>query len=63
MATGSYTVRAFGDVWLAWGLWRMLGLDALLDELIEAMEKKYGQLGRVWVMDRGMVSEENLAYL
>ena len=27
--------RDFGDVWLAWGLWRMLGLDELLDELIE----------------------------
>jgi len=31
--------------------------------MIEAMEKKYGQLGRIWVMDRGMVSEENLAFL
>lgn len=27
--------RDFGDVWLAWGLWRLLGLDELLDELIE----------------------------
>jgi transposase len=27
--------RDFGDVWLAWGLWRMLGLDDLLEELIE----------------------------
>jgi transposase len=27
--------RDFGDVWLAWGLWRMLGLDQLLEELIE----------------------------
>ena len=27
--------RDFGDVWLAWGLWRMLGLDEFLDELIE----------------------------
>jgi transposase len=27
--------RDFGDVWLAWGLWRMLGLDALLEQLIE----------------------------
>ena len=27
--------RDFGDVWLAWGLWRMLGLDALLEKLIE----------------------------
>jgi hypothetical protein len=28
--------RDFGDVWLAWGLWRMLGLDELLDGLIES---------------------------
>jgi transposase len=27
--------RDFGDVWLAWGLWRMLELDQLLDRLIE----------------------------
>ena len=27
--------RDFGDVWLAWGLWRLLGLDELLEELIE----------------------------
>jgi transposase len=27
------------------------------------MEKKYGSLSRVWVMDRGMVSEENLQFL
>jgi len=31
--------------------------------IVEAMEKKYGTLNRVWVMDRGMVSEENLKYL
>lgn len=31
--------------------------------IIEAIEKKYGTLNRVWVMDRGMVSEENLKYL
>lgn len=24
-------LRDFGDVWLGWGLWRMLGLDELLD--------------------------------
>ena len=28
-------LRDFGDVWLAWGLWRMLGLDELLEQLIE----------------------------
>jgi transposase len=31
--------------------------------IVEAMEKKYGSLNRVWVMDRGMVSEENLQFL
>jgi transposase len=31
--------------------------------IIEAMEKKHGSLNRVWVMDRGMVSEENLKFL
>src|SRR5206468_5493198 len=28
--------RAFGDVWLAWTLWRALRLDVLCDELLEA---------------------------
>jgi len=31
--------------------------------IVEAMEKKYGSLKRVWVMDRGMVSEGNLKFL
>jgi DDE family transposase len=31
--------------------------------IIESMEKKYGSLSRVWVMDRGMVSEDNLQFL
>lgn len=30
---------------------------------IESLEKKYGVLNRVWVMDRGMVSEANLKFL
>jgi transposase len=34
-----------------------------VDEMITAMEQKYGQANRVWVMDRGMVSEENIARL
>jgi hypothetical protein len=29
-------LRDFGEVWLAWGLWRMLGLDELLARQIEA---------------------------
>lgn len=31
--------------------------------IVLAMEKKYGRARRVWVMDRGMVSEENLEFL
>ncbi len=31
--------------------------------IIETLEKKHGVLNRVWVMDRGMVSEANLKYL
>ncbi len=31
--------------------------------IVHAMEKKYGQANRVWVMDRGMVSEANLKFL
>jgi len=34
-----------------------------VEEIVQAMEKKYGRAHRVWVMDRGMVSEENLAFL
>jgi len=32
-------------------------------EIVAAMEKKYGRANRIWVMDRGMVSEENLKFL
>ncbi|MDD2736061.1 MAG: IS1634 family transposase [Desulfuromonadaceae bacterium] len=31
-------------------------------EMVGIMEQKYGKAGRVWVMDRGMVSEANLEY-
>ena len=34
-----------------------------LGEMVGAMERKYGQAQRVWVLDRGIVSEENLAFL
>ena len=34
-----------------------------VQEIIEMMEKKYGVAERVWVMDRGMVSEENIEFL
>jgi transposase len=32
-------------------------------EMVQIMEGKYGKAKRVWVMDRGMVSEDNLEYL
>jgi transposase len=32
-------------------------------EIVTAMEEKYGRARRVWVLDRGMVSEANLALL
>ena len=34
-----------------------------LDDLLQAVESKYGQAHRVWVLDRGLVSEKNLATL
>ena len=34
-----------------------------LKEILEAVERKYGQAQRVWVFDRGIVSEENLRLL
>ncbi|MFH1265929.1 MAG: IS1634 family transposase [Planctomycetota bacterium] len=34
-----------------------------VEEMVEAMERKYGRARRVWVMDRGMVSEKNLQFL
>ena len=34
-----------------------------VEEIVEAMERKYGRARRVWVLDRGMVSEGNLKFL
>jgi transposase len=34
-----------------------------VQEMVEAMESKYGRAQRIWVMDRGMVSEVNLEFL
>ncbi|MBE3098547.1 MAG: IS1634 family transposase [Planctomycetes bacterium] len=34
-----------------------------VEQIVEAMEAKYGRADRVWVMDRGMVSEANLAFI
>ena len=34
-----------------------------VEEIVKAIEKKYGKAGRVWVMDRGMSSEDNVEFL
>jgi len=34
-----------------------------VEHIVETMEARYGKAERVWVMDRGMVSEENLEWL
>src|SRR5690349_9086316 len=34
-----------------------------VEDMVEMMESKYGQAERIWVMDRGMVSEENIEFL
>lgn len=32
-------------------------------EMVLVMERKYGKANRIWVMDRGMVSEENIKFM
>jgi len=34
-----------------------------VEDIVDVMEKHYGPAERIWVMDRGMVSEDNLDYL
>jgi transposase len=34
-----------------------------VEEIVTRMEQRYGKSNRIWVMDRGMVSEKNLAFL
>jgi len=31
-----------------------------VEQMVELMEEKYGQAQRIWVMDRGMISEDNI---
>jgi transposase len=31
-----------------------------VEDMVNAIENKYGKAGRIWVMDRGMSSEENV---
>ena len=33
------------------------------EEMVLIMESKYGKANRIWVMDRGMVSEENIGFM
>ena len=34
-----------------------------VEDIVKLMEDRYGKADRVWVMDRGMASEDNLAFL
>jgi transposase len=34
-----------------------------VEEIVSAMERRFGKANRVWVMDRGMASAENIAWL
>lgn len=34
-----------------------------VEDIVEKIEAQYGSAGRIWVMDRGMVSEKNLKFL
>ena len=34
-----------------------------VEDIVEKMESRYGKADRIWVMDRGMVSEENIEFL
>jgi transposase len=37
--------------------------SSTLQEIVETMESRYGKANRIWVLDRGMVSEENIEFL
>jgi transposase len=34
-----------------------------VEQIVETMERRYGKAGRIWVMDRGMASRSNVAFL
>ncbi len=34
-----------------------------VEDMVQLMEDKYGQASRIWVLDRGMISEENIDFL
>ncbi len=35
----------------------------IVEEIVETMVSRFGVAQRIWVMDRGMTSEENIAWL
>jgi transposase len=34
-----------------------------VEAIVETMERRYGRADRIWVMDRGMISQENIEFL
>ena len=34
-----------------------------VEEIVKTMESRYGKSNRVWIMDRGMLSEDNITFL
>lgn len=34
-----------------------------VQQIVQSMEAKHGQMNRIWVLDRGMVNAQNLAYI
>jgi len=34
-----------------------------MQEIVETMESRYGRANRIWAMDRGMISEDNIAFM
>lgn len=34
-----------------------------LEEIVETMERRYGRSNRIWVLDRGMISEDHIEFL
>ena len=34
-----------------------------VEDIVEMIERRYGKADRIWIMDRGMTSEENIAFL
>jgi len=57
-------VVARGGVPLAYEVFDGNRVDVTtVKEIVESMERRFGAADRVWVMDRGMVSEANLAWL